>query len=238
MEKEVSNALDHNLSQHLLGVTSTSTTTIQEFWSSPFALERVTDSPSSQIQTSAKDLTSEEIGTSADESQTVHFSLKGWKSKALQVFDSNNNTILYTVDTKFRKPNLVFKHGDDGDKFGTTTYHATSSRIDLEIKGQSVEMKPTKIFGSTYSYSSPVFGNAAVTWKSGSLWKNIDFVLLDEQALPVARCSAPYLSKDFSGKVEFLNSRASNSEAKEEILIGAMSLIYLTVTLYYAAIAS
>lgn len=76
-----------------------------------------------------------------------------------------------------------------------------------------------------------------MTWKSGSLWKKVDFVLLDEQALPVARCSAPYLSTDFSGNIEFLNSRANDTQAKEEILIGAMSLVYYTITTYYAAIA-
>jgi hypothetical protein len=182
-------------------------------------------------------LTSEEIETAMEDVQAVHFSCKGWKGKALQVFDSKTNGILYTVDTKFRKPNLIFKRGDDGDKFGTTTYHATSSRIDLEINDQSLEMKPTKILSSTYTYPSPVFGNTTMTWKSGSMWKNIDFVLLDEQSLPVARCSAPYLSSDFSGKIEFLTSRANKDEAKEEILIGAMSLVYLTITIYYAAIA-
>lgn len=188
------------------------------------------------IQAFTKDLALLDNKPDVEEVQAVRFCCKGWRSKALQVFHSKTDTTLYTVDTKFRKPNLIFKHDDDGGKFGSTTYHSTTNRIDLEINGQSTELKPTKILSSTYTYSSPAFGNVTMTWKSVSAWKQIDYVLLDERALPVARCSAPYFSADFSGQIEFLNTRASDQQGKEEILIGAMSLIYLTITIYYTAI--
>lgn len=191
-----------------------------------------------QTKTPLQDPAAKEVKIESDDIQAVRFCCKGWRSKALQVSDVRTNAITCTIDTKFRKPNLVFKHGEEGQQFGTTTYHTLSTKIDLDINGQSVELKPTKTFSSSYTYTSPAFNNTTLSWKCNSGWKNIDYVLLDERALPVARCSAPCFSMDFSGKIEFLESAVTSQQAREEILITVFSLVYLTITTYYAAIAT
>lgn len=191
---------------------------------------------SPQVETVTQGSSSGATQTGQDGTFAVRFNCKGWKSKALQVFDDKSDAIAYTIDTKFRKPNLIYKHGEDGQTFGSASFHSLSTKIETEINGKSTEMKLAKILGSTYTYSSPSFNNSTMTWKSGSGWKNLDYVLLDEQSLPVAKCSAPYFSKDFSGRLEFIESKVTSQQAKEEILVTAFALIYMTITAYYAAI--
>lgn len=191
---------------------------------------------SPQIETTTQGSSTGGTQTGQDETFAVRFNCKGWRSKALQVFDDKSDAVAYTIDTKLRKPNLIYKHGEDGQTFGTASFHSLSSKIETEINGQSAEMKLAKILGSTYTYSSPSFNNNTMTWKSGSGWKNLDYVLLDEQSLPVAKCSAPYFSKDFSGRLEFLESKVTNQGAKEEIIVTAFALVYMTITASYAAV--
>lgn len=190
----------------------------------------------SQIESVEQGWAAEGIQTGADETSAVHFKCKGWKSKGLQVFDDKTDNILYTIDTKFRKPNLIYKHNANGQTFGTASYHALSTKIEAEINGTSVELKLAKILGSTYTYSSPSFNGTKMTWKSGSGWKNLDYVLLDEQSLPVAKCSAPYWTNDMSGRLEFVESKVNSQAAKEEILVTAFALIYMMIEASYAAI--
>lgn len=188
------------------------------------------------MEATNKGWASEGIATGSDETSAVRFNCKSWKSRALEVFDDKSNNIICTIDTKFRKPNLIFKHGNEGETLGLASYKSLSSKIEIEHNGNTFEMKLTKFLGSSYAYDSPSFSNATLTWKSGSGWKNIDYVLMDEQSMPVAKISAPYFSSDFSGRLEFIESRASSIQAKEEILIGAFALVYMTIQAYYAAV--
>lgn len=112
-----------------------------------------------------------------------------------------------------------------------------STKIKVDHNGKSFEMKLAKLFGSTYTYPSLAFHDSTMTWKSGSSWKTLDYVLLDEQSLPVAKFSAPYFSSDYSGRVKFLESKANSQEGKEEILVTGFALVYMTIQASYAAIA-
>lgn len=171
-----------------------------------------------------------------DNTRAVRFCCKSWKSKALQIFDSETNALLYTVDTKLRKPHLIFQSGDGGSEFGSATFHLLTTKIDVTVNGQPIELKTKKILATSYSYTSPAFGNNVLTWKSGSKWSTLDFVLLDEKAEPIARCTDPNWKLDYSGNIEFIESKINSEDVRKEIIVTGFALIYLAITTYYSAI--
>lgn len=168
----------------------------------------------------------------------MDFCCKGWKGSTLEIFDSETRALLYTVRSKLRKPHLIIQSGRDGPELGTAVYHTLSSKIDLEIDGQPTEMKTKRMLSSTYTFSSRAFGGATMTWESKSHWRTFDYTLLDDKALPIAKCSAPYWSSNFAGKIEILNADSVDERQRREILITGFALTYLMIITYYAAIAS
>jgi hypothetical protein len=93
-------------------------------------------------------------------------------------------------------------------------------------------MHKTKL-RSSYTYSSPAFQNQDVTWTSKSDWKNLDYVLLDENLLPVARYTTEgisLLSWSKLGKIEFLDPGTLSSAMKDEIVVVGLTLAYNVLT--------
>lgn len=156
----------------------------------------------------------------------MQVSYTDWKCKNVQVTDIDSPTILYTIDLKMRKPHLVFKSAGDEAVFGTAIFHAFKSKIDIEIHGRTLELKLKGIFSTEYTYVSPAFQNATMTWVSHSGFKTFDYVCLDERLLPVARFTANAWSRNKLGKVELLGSDAGSRAAKEELVVTGLTLAY------------
>ncbi|KAF2485585.1 hypothetical protein BDY17DRAFT_293928 [Neohortaea acidophila] len=164
--------------------------------------------------------------------QTYDIPYKNWKSTKALVNDVSTGTTLYELDvpTIFRSKVLMRTANDDAE-IGHCQSSLFKSTLKAELRGQALELQLKKRFSSDYTYASPAFGGATMTWTFHSGWSDIYYVLLDEQSLPVARWTArgPSIFTNL-GKVEFLGTKAESQEAREEIFLTGLTLIYIIVT--------
>lgn len=156
-----------------------------------------------------------------------------WKSLKTTVTELGATTPLYTGDFKKTKPSIVFKTGD-GSPLGTSTIHAVSIHADYTIHNRAGTLRALKKFKTAYTHLSPAYSDTEtpmpMTWSSNCGFKNWDFVCLDANQNAVARFSSNVWAVKKLGVIEFLGPKASDREAREEIVVVGLTL-YFTMLL-------
>ena len=163
----------------------------------------------------------------------VDFAWKSWTARVSEA--SNPSETLYTVDFRsLRRPFLVFKTAADGATVGTGDFHTFSIHADYEMRGRRGKLKALKRWQTQYTHLSHTYADdpspsaapVGMTWASSSGFKTWDFVCLDEAQMPVARFSANMWDVRRLGRIEFMGPLAGSAEAREEILIVGLTLLY------------
>lgn len=164
--------------------------------------------------------------------QTMQIKYTDWKFRHAAILDTATPTptVLYEIDGKFRKPQLAFRLASDETPFATSSYHTLSTAIDVELRGQPVQLKVTsKWKQNAYTYSSPAFNGQTLTWKVKHGCKTSDWVCLDERSLPIARVSVNFLIWKEVGKLDIIGEFAEKQDMRDEVMAMAVTMAYLTV---------
>lgn len=78
-----------------------------------------------------------------------------------------------------------------------------------------------------------------MTWKSKSHFKSYDYILLNEQQIPVAKMvSVAGMSAKKIGKIEFAEGFVDSNGARDEVVISAITLAYYVMQTMMAAVAA
>ena len=109
---------------------------------------------------------------------------------------------------------------------GTVNFHALTTRIDTIIHNQSVALTSHGIMKLPYSYNSSAFGGMKMTWKPRSKLDELNLVLLDDKAIPVAKFEPTNWSTHKSGKFELLERSTSNAGVMDEVVSTGLAVIY------------
>ncbi|QDS67907.1 hypothetical protein FKW77_008413 [Venturia effusa] len=161
-----------------------------------------------------------------------------WKNLQAKITAQDSPTVpLYIVDAPLAlvSPRLTFRHENTGATFGTAKLHPISIHADVTLHDRPVVLRPLKRFKTSYTHlsaaypSSPADGLVPMTWTTTVTAKRWDFICLDPSSVAVARFSARIWGVRRLGTVEFLGERGGVKEWREEVVVMAVSLLYLMI---------
>ncbi|KAK6007605.1 hypothetical protein QM012_004419 [Aureobasidium pullulans] len=156
-----------------------------------------------------------------------------WKCKNILVVDANfPEDILYTIDNHWSSPHVIVKSAF-GAEIGNTTFHTLTSRIDVVVQNQAIEVKRKSVFSSSYTCALPSLQGATVIFKvSAGQTQGFKLSCLDDKAMPVVRTSGASLGDSMNsiGKLEIAEEYAGRQEVRDEIVVLVLSLTSPNVT--------
>lgn len=187
-------------------------------------------------------------------SQTRNLKVKfSWRKWKILITEPSQDEPVYVVKVHPLSLDLTFKSGpgaakaaavadsDDDDNDTTTDkgvigdghIHAFKIDCDTHVHGRPIRVSAAKRFVTRYTYPSLAFssdptGNkpAAMTWKSDSCFRCLDFVLLDESQQPVAKFTTKYPGIRDIATIELLGPKADDPSARDEVVVTGLTLLY------------
>lgn len=168
---------------------------------------------------------------------------KDWLARHGQILDASTGAQLYALEHRYRKPTFAL-NTPTGQPIATACSSKWSMRMEMAIAstGQEFELTPNHKFGCDCTYFSPTFGQT-LTWDHRSKWTGgVEYILLDAQAQPIARCQGGSVWKCMSwgtfGTVEFVEGRVEGEAQRDEVMATGLTLLYKAVVNQQAAIAA
>jgi hypothetical protein len=190
---------------------------------------------------------------------TVDFSWRKFKSLIYEG-DTVVGTPLYTLDYKILgRLKLVFKRvsnpaalneitpetpggtedfSDDNspksDIIGRGKIRIVHIDADYEVHGRTDKLVAQKRWRTEYTHRSKAMSDdgklVTMHWLSDSDFKSWDFICVDENQLPVAKCTANIWALKRIGKIEFMGPKAHDKAFQEEIMVTGLTLAYCMIT--------
>lgn len=168
--------------------------------------------------------------SSSSPSLTIKY--RDWRSRHGVLIDTTTGATLYTSEHRYRKPTFTLANAQ-----GTPVANAASSawtmKFDFHLTGVGAfELTPRHKLGCDVTYPSPAYGQT-LTWKSTKYWNRLEYVLLDEGALPIARFLGGSAWKcmpwgEFGG-FEFVEGRVETEAARDEVVATGLCVAYKAV---------
>jgi hypothetical protein len=143
-----------------------------------------------------------------------------------RVLDSDKTSVIYTINNQSKKPQLTIQSASTNATIGTFVFHLLTSRIDATVQDHSFSMTSHGLFKLEYSYESPAFGGMKMTWKPRKKTDELNMVLLDDQAMPVARFEPSNWAVKKNGKMELLGPSLRNEEVMDEVVATGLAVIH------------
>jgi hypothetical protein len=165
----------------------------------------------------------------------VHVYYEGHNYDRIIVVDSDKTSVLYTADFDLNRWQLGVQSASTSEVIATVSYHLTTFCIDATIHGQAIALTSHGMRKSTYTYDSPALGIAQMTWKPRSWKDELDMVLLDDTAMPVARFMPAKWSTKKGGKMELLERCNSNGRAMDEVVATGLAAMHFKHLQYVGA---
>src|ERR1700761_8275141 len=81
------------------------------------------------------------------------------------VFDNNQAAEVYTIDARYRKPQMTIRSTVSNSKVATANFHALKTRIDMTLYGRQLTLESGGFLGVKYAYSSPALGGERMIWQ-------------------------------------------------------------------------
>lgn len=134
--------------------------------------------------------------------------------------------------------NIADDTGDDNapnsDIIGKGTIRIVHIDADYEVHGRSDKLVAQKRWRTEYTHRSKAMSNdgklVTMHWLSDSDFKTWDFICVDENQLPVAKCSVNIWALKTIGKIEFMGPKAHDRAFQEEIMVTSLTLAYCMIT--------
>ncbi|KAL8847981.1 MAG: hypothetical protein Q9221_006997 [Calogaya cf. arnoldii] len=141
---------------------------------------------------------------------------------------------IYTVDySTIKKECILISSSTTNARIGSGTLHIFSINPNFKIHRQNHTgvLKALSRWKTSYTYLSHAFAPPnsppiPMTWTGNSDFKTWDFVCLDPQQIPIAKVRANYWSLTKAGWIEFLRDREISEEARDEIVVTGLTLMY------------
>jgi hypothetical protein len=143
-----------------------------------------------------------------------------------RVLDSDKTSVVYTIDNRSKKPHLTIQSASTNATIGTFVFHSLASRIDATIHGHSFPMTSHGLFKLDYSYESLAFRGTKMTWKPRKKTDELNMVLLDDKAIPVARFEPSNWALKKNGKMELLGPSLKNEKVMDEVVATGLAVIH------------
>lgn len=149
-----------------------------------------------------------------------------------QISDPITGELLYTTHHTYRSPTFTLFDASETTTLITATSHTWTMKFDVEVPatGAAFELTPRKKLGRDITYASPAFGGQTMTWDYQHTWNRIEYVLLDGEAMPVARFKGGSCWKCVPwgtfGEFEFVEGKVEGEEQRREVVATGLALAY------------
>jgi hypothetical protein len=145
--------------------------------------------------------------------------------QGLRVYDSDKTTPLYEVELGWKKLEMKIRSTATNNEIGTAEYHFVKTRIDTTVHGTPIRLS-SQHWNREYTYDSPAFIGAKLTWKPQRKLDELDMVLLDEKAMPIARFMPANWAMKKGGKLEILSQSVGGQEVMDEVVVSTLAVMY------------
>src|ERR1700722_3861588 len=106
----------------------------------------------------------------SDQTRTLVVRFDNWKWRKATIFDSDEKTELYRLECHLHKPQIIIERLLDNapspQSKGEATFHALSSRIDIRLHDNDIQLISRGLMKDSYTYASAALNGAKMTWQS------------------------------------------------------------------------
>lgn len=168
-------------------------------------------------------------------SRLMHVMYENWRSSQMRLLDADKTNTLYTMKLQMRKPHITVEDASTGAAIGTANFHTFKSRIDITVHDTPIEFKSHGMLKSSYGWTSPALGGAAMSWKSNS-WAT-EITCLNEHAVAIARFRFSNWSMKKCGTLEILGPQAAGGPSFDEVLVTGLAAVEVVLAMRNTSIA-
>lgn len=152
-----------------------------------------------------------------------------WMARHGQITDVHTGVKIYEVEHRYRKPTFSLNN-IQGQPIGTANSSKFTMRMEMSISGRDFELTPRHKISSDVSYVSPAFGGQTLTWEHGRSWTHVEYVLLDANAVPIAKFRGGSCWKCLPwgnfGDFEVFHGRTLTDAQRDEVIATGTTLAY------------
>lgn len=165
-------------------------------------------------------------------SPTLTIRYNDWRARHGKIIDAATGSTLYTSEHRYRSPTFALNK-PSGESIATATSSKWTMRFDINVAGRDFELTPRHKLGCDIEFISQAYGGQKLTWKSTKYWNRLEYVLLDENSLAIARFLGGSAWKcmpwgEFGG-FEFMEGRVETEEQRDEVVGTGLCLAYKAV---------
>ena len=163
-----------------------------------------------------------------------------WMSRNSTVLDVNTKTSLYRIEHRMWRPQItmrsVLENDSAAEPIGDATFYMLTSRIDIRLRGHSIELTCRGWLKDGFTYTSSTRNGEKMTWQREKGVSDLSLVCLDEKALPVARAAFTPGNITKYGTIELAGKNVTNEgQERDEIVLTALAMIRQRMVNYNSA---
>ncbi|KAH0842964.1 hypothetical protein AYO21_03321 [Fonsecaea monophora] len=144
----------------------------------------------------------------------------------ISVLDTDKTTTMYTVDARYRKPQMRIHSNTTNAEVATVDFHSLTTRMDLKFRGQPLTLESSGFMATQHWWASPELGGEKMTWKPRSKIDDLNIVLLDGQGIAIARYKPNYKSMKRGGSLEMLAPCWRSEALMEEVIVMLLAVVH------------
>lgn len=164
-----------------------------------------------------------------------------WKFSKAEIFDAADPTpvVLYDLEFRFLKPHVMLTVPNEPTACATATTHVLSTKIDIDIRGQSFQMQPvSKFVQRDYMFKSPALQGQTVTWKVTHAWRKGEAQCLTEAGDSLGRVLLSYYDFKKAGELDVSGLASSRPDLREEVITTGLMMGYIFWQNYNAGVTA
>lgn len=136
--------------------------------------------------------------------------------------------ILYTMELHLTKPHIRVGVPTEGTTIATANIHVLSTKFDLEVRGQSFQMKPESALSQKiYVFDSPALGGYKLSWNAIESSSGMKMTCLDAQGGQLGQLKTDPADAESAGEVQISGIAVQKRDLREEIIVTALTIFYL-----------
>ncbi|KAL8993457.1 MAG: hypothetical protein Q9169_006326 [Polycauliona sp. 2 TL-2023] len=158
------------------------------------------------------------------------------KFKAFIATTAEPQKPVYIIDySTIKKECILVSSASTGARIGSGILHIFSINPNFKLHGRKGQLKALSRWKTSYEHKSYAFAPspngppATMTWTGNSDFKTWDFVCMDENQIPVAKCTANWWGIKKIAWIEFLGDRVISEAARDEIVVTGLTIMYCMI---------
>ena len=154
--------------------------------------------------------------------RTLHLVSQRWGADPMNIFDTDNSTLLYTTSVSTFKPHFTVRSALSNAIIATVVDHSLTARIDIILYNQPITLNFEAFWkGGQNSFTSLALPGEVFTWKE----RGEGLVCTEKGGGMVAKFEEAGWSRKKIGKMELMGERVREGYAMEEVVVTGLVMV-------------